>query len=679
MNPVIANSALVNLNTSFKKIYDLPWVDKTKVTQAFNKFLRTAIEQRKIPSQEIVNELDACVAQNIKGVDAKTFQDVASIWINSLEKLFETNPAPSEILCHLKTSEPDSPIFTISLKALEHRFPQWAKQIREDKETVVFENLSNAALSEIVEGIENGKTLTSEQTAAITYVIDKRRSVIENSFFLRSSEPNAKRFPVPKDALLRHSPMLARALASKMSFKESEKGEIIFNNLSPEALSEIANFFITETADFSPGPFLEVLNFSEVWQCPLLKEARLQQMEEAVKFYNEIDLEKITREYNNVQHYPHHIGQPYLQKYHDAVEERASIRDALIEFLAFASQYKDVKTALLFVYCNSPFGSIYHYTKPEEFTFEELEGFEMAKFGDELHKLPIKFERKGSEYKVEIENTTPFVLHALIKLLKDDYQITHLTITCNDPVQAAHLAQLLRQYGKKSNLQSMTLKTDNEKALHIVARAAVENTSISNLALHLNGTITQGLQGMGAALKANPSLKVLDIQSQELSTEIVQELSDALSQNIPLETLILSKNRIDAEKIAVLASALKKNKNLKNLQLEGNDLGFDGIKALASALAVNRGLTQLNLAATQAEAASVVILGEALETNPTLEFLDLSKNDITSRGAHLLIHSLNKNTGLRRLSLLQSKVKKEDVEKLRPTLKVDLEQPKKES
>jgi Ran GTPase-activating protein (RanGAP) involved in mRNA processing and transport len=154
--------------------------------------------------------------------------------------------------------------------------------------------------------------------------------------------------------------------------------------------------------------------------------------------------------------------------------------------------------------------------------------------------------------------------------------------------------------------------------------------------------ITDGIEALAAALKANKTITHFDISQNQLDHAGAGILATVLETNTTLRSMISSDNcmcgrfkYLDnsygvycADGFRSMASALRYNvKSLAELDVSQNFIGNDGAMALALALKFNISLKSLNLShnnITSEQAGKA--LSAMLETNNTLTELDLASN-----------------------------------------------------
>ena len=201
---------------------------------------------------------------------------------------------------------------------------------------------------------------------------------------------------------------------------------------------------------------------------------------------------------------------------------------------------------------------------------------------------------------------------------------------------------------------------------------------------------------MAKMLKANHTLKVLDLSKNKIGNEGLRFLAEALCSKENLQYLYLSDNQlgrindpsateslqstfqfkedlfhicsydIGMQNLAIL---LEKNQTLQGLDLSKNELSTTNIQLLLGALEHNKSLKELDLGTNKIRREGSKVLSDFLKKNPPLQTLLLASNKIDDSAAKLLATSLSHNTHLRVLDLFKNKIGPEGIQALGVALK----------
>lgn len=130
-------------------------------------------------------------------------------------------------------------------------------------------------------------------------------------------------------------------------------------------------------------------------------------------------------------------------------------------------------------------------------------------------------------------------------------------------------------------------------------------------------------RGLGAALRANTTLKRFSVSGRTLGGERLDAVAEGLMGNTKLRSLEISEACLRPPDLIRLAQALESNTSLTSLSLRDSDiLGFP--REFLDMLAVNRSLLELDLQNNQLTSEGLIDLADALKANDFLEVLDLS-------------------------------------------------------
>jgi Ran GTPase-activating protein (RanGAP) involved in mRNA processing and transport len=239
----------------------------------------------------------------------------------------------------------------------------------------------------------------------------------------------------------------------------------------------------------------------------------------------------------------------------------------------------------------------------------------------------------------------------------------NLSSTHLGPRAAQMLASLLRN---NRSIQVLLLSNNalGAKTIKVIAPELASNPSLKTLDLSYNSIKHKGASSLAKAF--NPyqnsmisTLKVLDISGNKIAAQGMQALCEALAVNRCIEELRLGTNNLEKKGAAYLAHVLKYNYTLKILDLQCNDIGPDGASLLIEQLMEeNQTLESLNLAWNGVGSIVAKEVAQVLKRNESLTNVDLKGNDITSDGVSSLAEALSFNTSLRKLNLMHNKFDK---------------------
>ena len=211
----------------------------------------------------------------------------------------------------------------------------------------------------------------------------------------------------------------------------------------------------------------------------------------------------------------------------------------------------------------------------------------------------------------------------------------------------------------------------SEVEFYVLVEALKVNPTLTKLDLNSCAIIAQGATGLAEALKVNSTLTVLRLEYNDIGDQGASGVAEALKVNSTLTNLDLEDNGIGDQGAASLAEALKVNSTLENLDLQKNGIGDQGATGLAEALKVNSRLTVLYLDQNGIDDQGATGLAEALKVNSTLTVLVLEDNGIGDQGATGLAEALKVNSTLIVLRLEYNDIGDQGASALAEALKVN--------
>ncbi len=201
----------------------------------------------------------------------------------------------------------------------------------------------------------------------------------------------------------------------------------------------------------------------------------------------------------------------------------------------------------------------------------------------------------------------------------------------------------------------------------LAASLSAPSSSVSGLWLKRNPIGADGARHLADMLKANSTLRTLDLVNTRLGADGLAALTDTLTRhNQTIERLYLGGNFFGPDEAPLLADLVRHMPRLKALLLNVGFLGDTGAAQLASALPES-GLEELGLASNGIGPDGAACLFEAAASHPTLTHLHLgyavstrvlgaSPNIIGDAGAASAARCLAVNPGLIRLDLRGAKI-----------------------
>jgi hypothetical protein len=154
-------------------------------------------------------------------------------------------------------------------------------------------------------------------------------------------------------------------------------------------------------------------------------------------------------------------------------------------------------------------------------------------------------------------------------------------------------------------------------------------------ALVPGGTVDSPTSALNALLRANSTLRVLDIGGNAFGDDTCAALVGAMLDGLcVMERVVMSQNDLTDRSGAALARLIAQAGRLQHLELKRNRLGNVAAAAIASALAGNRSMLSLSLVQNSIGAKGGAALAASLETNTSLCALELKYNLLGKEGGH---------------------------------------------
>lgn len=191
------------------------------------------------------------------------------------------------------------------------------------------------------------------------------------------------------------------------------------------------------------------------------------------------------------------------------------------------------------------------------------------------------------------------------------------------------------------------------RPLFLLASAVKFNHILKDLFLGDNKLMSTDGQSLGAMLKGNEHLQLLDLRNNPLQDMGVGHICEGLAeqQNGGLQTLVLWNTQLTCQGAGFLANALMRTSSLQTLNLGHNRLTNEGIHTLKEGLLRNHTLQRLGLLNTRLTSEGMIALAEVIADSKTLLRMDLRENDPYVGGLMALSLSLKVNNSLVRIDL----------------------------
>ena len=224
-------------------------------------------------------------------------------------------------------------------------------------------------------------------------------------------------------------------------------------------------------------------------------------------------------------------------------------------------------------------------------------------------------------------------------------QAVSITYSSIDSQTANKLLQHMRIITtlKRLNLKGNKLTDQNAVGL---ASFASSNTGLEELYLS-NNHLQLGITG----LRNISSLKVLDLQYNNIAKQAVNELAATISGCKSLEKLWLNGNNLGSSTVVVV-NALKEISSLTELNLNDNKSKSEELApAISLLVAKNHLLKILALSDNGLADDGIINISQSLHKHSKLKALNLQNNNITEKAAEALASVISNNSGLEQIYL----------------------------
>ena len=207
-----------------------------------------------------------------------------------------------------------------------------------------------------------------------------------------------------------------------------------------------------------------------------------------------------------------------------------------------------------------------------------------------------------------------------------------------------------------SNIKLTLSKKTSEDLGKALLCGLMNNTNLVNVNLSNNNIGTIAIQ-VAKGLQHISSLKLLNLSNCNLPKEICNELAHVIASNIHVEELLLS-NNYDwcSSTIIIFLQALSKISTLKVLDLQGNQITEEAGEHLASILFNNPNLEQIILNDNNISK-GMFYIAKALQKCSSLTFLGLGNNNFPAEVCHELSLAIQSNQHLVSLVLFSNNLK----------------------
>ena len=249
------------------------------------------------------------------------------------------------------------------------------------------------------------------------------------------------------------------------------------------------------------------------------------------------------------------------------------------------------------------------------------------------------------------KNTSEELAYALASVITHNKLMERLLLSDNNLNDdgVIGIAQSLRECCKLKciNLQSNKV---TERAAEALAHVISSNTGLEELYLG-NNQLQLGVIKIATALNIISSLKILDLQHNNIPEQVAGNLAGAISANTSLEKLWLSGNHLGSS-LVVVVNALKEILTLKELHLNDNKNRNEELApSIRYVVTKNKLIQSLLLSNNNLNDVGVMMIDQSLCKHSQLKCINLQGNNITKKSEEVIASVISSNTRLEELDL----------------------------
>ena len=253
-------------------------------------------------------------------------------------------------------------------------------------------------------------------------------------------------------------------------------------------------------------------------------------------------------------------------------------------------------------------------------------------------------------------------------IISPSLEILHLG---NNKLQSNGVSTLCCSLKKILYLKEFSIRGNSitEEAGDSIAEVIASNCDLEKLWLNNNKLKSAGIIKITNAFQYCSSLKLLQLDDNDITTEAADGIAAVINNNPLLQTVTLGNNKLETEGVIKIASALKNINSLKVLRLNNNCITDKAANAIADVVCSNTELEKLYLNDNDLHSNGIEIICKSLMHITTLKLLQLDNNKITEEAANDISRAIISNPSLEILHLCNNKLQSKGVSILCCSLK----------
>ena len=247
-------------------------------------------------------------------------------------------------------------------------------------------------------------------------------------------------------------------------------------------------------------------------------------------------------------------------------------------------------------------------------------------------------------------NITTEAEDAIAQVIQNNKRLEELYLSENDfPRGVKIIASLTEVYTLKI-LNIRNCRMLNDDVGEDLGIALSNKHLLKTIALESNYLKTDGIIAMSKSLRCTSSIKILNLHNNMLTEEAGESVASIILCNAQLEELYIGSNKLQAGASKILL-ALTHISTLKVLDLNDNNITEFVADALANAIDCNPLLSKLRLRSNKLKTRGIAKISKSLSKMSSLKELNLRNNQITEEASGALVSILLSNTAIEELYL----------------------------
>jgi len=248
------------------------------------------------------------------------------------------------------------------------------------------------------------------------------------------------------------------------------------------------------------------------------------------------------------------------------------------------------------------------------------------------------------------ENRSENLAPAIAYVVANNGLLEQLTLR-NNRLNDDGVIMIAQSLCKHSKLKCLNLRNNSvtEKAAESLASVMSNNNGLEELYLG-NNQLQLGVTKLTTALKNISTLKVLDLNNNNMPEQAADELSIAIRANTLLEKLKLSGNHLGSS-FTLITKACCHNSSLKEIAIKNIGISDGLVNDLAAVIRYNSSLEYLSISENDIQSSGFMVISQALNVISSLKYLYAYGINVTSTVSEELSFLVDNNYSMKKISL----------------------------